>query len=731
MTSCVLLSEPETTSVERASTLSVKRIRPDSLMLGIATLILLAMAWMFFRDWVQYRRASAEADHARGILDSVQRLFSTVQDAETGQRGYLLTGEEKYLEPYYLAIQLASGEMAKLNSLLTRPQDRPDDLPRLRGLLDEKLAELHRTIELRRSQGLQAALDVVLTDRGKQLMDQIRQLCVGIQNREYSALIDGAREEESYARQTELVMIGGSLILFAFLIAANVMTNRAVLARDHSLGEAREARDLLETTLTSIGDAVIATDAQGRIVFSNPTARGLLRAGDADLAGRPLDEVFRIVNEHTRASVESPVTKVMREGAVVGLANHTILIAQDGTEIPIDDSGAPVRGVDGKIRGTVLVFRDITERKRAEEATRLLADVVESSDDAIISKDLDGRVTSWNKGAERLFGYSAAEMLGRPISAIAPPDRTGEMPAILERIRRGERVEHFESIRRGKDGRLVNVSLTVSPILDASGKIVGASKIARDITERTLAEQAIAQQADRLARSNANLQQFTYAASHDLQEPLRTVVTFTQLLADRYGEKLDNEANEFMSFVISAATRMRLLITDLLSYSRSVHHEDVPLKDVSLNDAVDLAAHNLQLAIQESGAVLEAGRLPTVYADKVQMIQLFQNLISNAIKYKSQDSPRIQIAAEQNATEWVLSVCDNGIGIPAEYKEYVFGVFKRLHGNAQAGTGVGLAICKSIVERHGGRIWVESEPGQGSTFKFSISTKGASGRAAG
>jgi len=731
LTSCVLLSEPETTSVERASTLSVKRIRPDSLMLGIATLILLAMAWMFFRDWVQYRRASAEADHARGILDSVQRLFSTVQDAETGQRGYLLTGEEKYLEPYYLAIQLASGEMAKLNSLLTRPQDRPDDLPRLRGLLDEKLAELHRTIELRRSQGLQAALDVVLTDRGKQLMDQIRQLCVGIQNREYSALIDGAREEESYARQTELVMIGGSLILFAFLIAANVMTNRAVLARDHSLGEAREARDLLETTLTSIGDAVIATDAQGRIVFSNPTARGLLRAGDADLAGRPLDEVFRIVNEHTRASVESPVTKVMREGAVVGLANHTILIAQDGTEIPIDDSGAPVRGVDGKIRGTVLVFRDITERKRAEEATRLLADVVESSDDAIISKDLDGRVTSWNKGAERLFGYSAAEMLGRPISAIAPPDRTGEMPAILERIRRGERVEHFESIRRGKDGRLVNVSLTVSPILDASGKIVGASKIARDITERTLAEQAIAQQADRLARSNANLQQFTYAASHDLQEPLRTVVTFTQLLADRYGEKLDNEANEFMSFVISAATRMRLLITDLLSYSRSVHHEDVPLKDVSLNDAVDLAAHNLQLAIQESGAVLEAGRLPTVYADKVQMIQLFQNLISNAIKYKSQDSPRIQIAAEQNATEWVLSVCDNGIGIPAEYKEYVFGVFKRLHGNAQAGTGVGLAICKSIVERHGGRIWVESEPGQGSTFKFSISTKGASGRAAG
>jgi PAS domain S-box-containing protein len=700
-------------------------------MLGIAVLILLAMAALFFRDWAQYRRAAAQADHTRGILESVQRLFSTVQDAETGQRGYLLTGEEKYLTPYYLAIQLASGEMARLKSLLTEPRDQPRDAARLSDLLDQKLAELHQTIELRRTHGFEAALGVVLTDRGKLLMDQIRELCTEIQKREYSGMLDGSLEEEKYARQTELVMISGSLILFGFLIAASLTANRAVLARDQSLSDAQEARDLLQTILTSIGDAVIATDSEGRIVFLNPTARDLLHSGESNLAGRPLDDVFRIVNEHTRAKVESPVDKVMREGTVVGLANHTILIAQDGMEIPIDDSGAPVRGVDGKIRGTVLVFRDITARKQAEQTTRLLADVVEFSNDAIISKDLNGLVTSWNKGAERIFGYTADQMIGRPISLLAPPDRADEMPAILERIKRGERVEHFESVRRGKDGRLVNVSLTVSPILDFSGKIVGASKIARDITERVLAVESIAQQADRLARSNANLQQFSYAASHDLQEPLRTVVTFTQLLADRYRDKLDGDANEFMGYVISAATRMRFLITDLLSYSRTIHHEDLPLKEVALNDAVNLAAHNLQLAIQESGTTLETGRLPTVCADKVQMIQLFQNLIGNAIKYKSKDSPVIRITADRIGEEWVLSVCDNGMGIPAEYKEYVFGVFKRLHGNAQSGTGVGLAICKSIVERHGGRIWVESEPGQGSTFKFSISTEGTSGGAAG
>jgi len=698
-------------------------------MLGIATVVLLAMAGMFLRDWLRFRRASAEADQTREILTSVGRFFSTVQDAETGQRGYLLTGEDKYLTPYYQAVQTASGEMAKLKSLLTL-DNRPDDASRLSTLLDQKLAELHETVELRRTEGFQAALQVVLSDRGKQLMDEIRGLCQEIQSREYSAWIERSREENRYARQTELVMIGGSVLLFVFLIAASVATNRAVLARDQSLRETAEARDLLQTTLASIGDAVVTTDTEGRIVFANHAARGLFGTGDADVSGRPLDELFRIVNEYTRAGVESPVEKVMRLGEVVGLANHTVLISQDGREIPIDDSGAPIRGQDGAIRGTVLVFRDITERKRGEEAARLLAHVVESSDDAIISKDLQGLVTSWNKGAERIFGYTAQEMIGRPVSVLAPPDRTDEMPRILERIARGERVEHFESIRRSKHGRLVNVSLTVSPVLDASGRIVGASKIARDITELTLAARAIEQNADLLARSNADLQQFTYAASHDLQEPLRTVVTFTQLMADRYRGKLDAEADEFMGYVISAATRMRLLITDLLNYSRVVHHEELPLREFPLKDAVDLAAHNLQLAIQESGAVVETGPLPSVRADKVQMIQVFQNLISNAIKYRGKDAPLIRITAEQGSDEWVLSVSDNGAGIPPEYKEYVFGLFKRLHGQDRAGSGVGLAICKSIVERHGGRIWVESELGRGSTFKFSISTKGVFGRGA-
>jgi PAS domain S-box-containing protein len=694
--------------------------RPDLWMLGISAAILLAVAGLSYQDWSEYRRASTDALRTQQILISAQRLLATTLDAETGQRGFLLTGEERYLAPYYSAIQAVSSERANLKGLMTRSQDEPGEVARLSKLVDEKQEELHATIELRRSKGFQAALDTVLSDRGQQIMDEIRDVCSRIQSREYSALIDGTLRIESLARRTEVVAVAGILTLFAFLVAASVATNRAIVRRERSLREVREARDVLKTTLSSIGDAVISTDSTGRVTFANGVALELLRRTETDVVGARLEEVFPIVNEFTRQPVENPVTRVLREGTVVGLANHTVLISADGTETPIDDSGAPIRDKNGKIHGTVLVFRNIAERRRADAAIRLLASIVESSDDAVISKDLNGIVTSWNKGAERIFGYTAEEMIGHPIAVIAAPDRLDEMPQILERIRRGERIEHYHTVRRGKRGQLVNVSLTVSPVLDSTGAIVGASKIARDITERVLAEQTILRNADRLARSNADLQQFTYAASHDLQEPLRTIVTFTQMLAERYRGRADAETDQHVEFITSAATRMSALISDLLNYSRLVQYDEAPFAEVQLNDVVKWATHNLQMAIQESGAALDVEPLPAIRANRTQMIQLFQNLLSNAIKYRGKGAPSIRIGAERKREEWIVSISDNGVGIAPEYREYIFGVFKRLHGQQFPGTGVGLAICKGIVERHGGRIWVESEEGQGSTFRFSI-----------
>jgi len=248
-------------------------------------------------------------------------------------------------------------------------------------------------------------------------------------------------------------------------------------------------RRQLEITVASIGDAVITTDSNGCVASLNRVAEMLTGWKDADARGRELHEVFQIVNEETREPVENPVAKVLASGIILGLANHTVLIAKDGTERPIDDSAAPIRDLDGEIRGVVLVFRDISERRRAERERLHLAAIVSSSDDAIIGKSLDGTITSWNRGAESLYGYTAGEIVGKPISVLMPPENDDEFSSIMERLRRGEQIAHHETVRVRKGGERLVVSVTISPIRSESGEIIGASAIARDITTRAREEQ--------------------------------------------------------------------------------------------------------------------------------------------------------------------------------------------------------------------------------------------------
>jgi PAS domain S-box-containing protein len=278
------------------------------------------------------------------------------------------------------------------------------------------------------------------------------------------------------------VLQTGVFVLVSLFISA--LADRSARAES----AARMSRESLETTLKSIGDAVIATDSAGRVRFMNPVAERLTGWPLADALDRPLSEVFHIVNELTRATVESPAERVLREGRVVGLANHTVLVARDGSEMPIEDSGAPITDERGRTSGVVLVFHEVSERRRMEAERALLAAIVESSSEAVIGKTVEGVVTSWNAAAARVYGYTAEEAIGRHISFIVPPELSEDLSEIMQRLGRGERVEREETVRVRKDGRRIDVSLIISPIRDPTGRLVGASTIARDITEQRRAE---------------------------------------------------------------------------------------------------------------------------------------------------------------------------------------------------------------------------------------------------
>ena len=278
-----------------------------------------------------------------------------------------------------------------------------------------------------------------------------------------------------------------------------------------------EQRNQLHVTLSSIGDAVIVVDRAGTVTFLNPVAEELTGWPQLDAHRKPLDQIFRIINEKSRLPVANPVETVYRENRVVELANHTSLVTRDGREIPIEDSAAPIRDRSGGITGAVLVFRDVSRARLALEDRLYLAAIVDSSDDAIIGQTLDGRIASWNRGAQRLYGYAADEIVGKPLSALVPDDHIDEAPALIERLARGEGIEHFETQRLRKDGSRVDVSLTISPVKDPDGEIIGASKIARDITAK--------KQEDR------RTSEFIALLAHELRNPLAPIRNGLQVMA--------------------------------------------------------------------------------------------------------------------------------------------------------------------------------------------------------
>jgi PAS domain S-box-containing protein len=500
-----------------------------------------------------------------------------------------------------------------------------------------------------------------------------------------------------------------------------------VTARKEAEEALQQERDRLRVTLASIGDAVITTDTEGRVTFLNGVAESVTGWANADAAGQPLETVFNIVNEATRRPVESPATRALREGVIVGLANHTVLIRTDGTELPIDDSAAPVRDGEGHVVGCVLVFRDVTERRGLEkqiaeegEAARKLAAIVDSSEDAIVSKTLDGVIQSWNAAAERIFGYTAEEAVGRPITMLFSADRLGEEESIMGRIRAGERVEHFDTVRLRKDGTAIPVSLTISPVRDAQGRIVGASKIARDITERKRLEDELRQVAADLSDANRKKDEFLATLAHELRNPLAPLRNALQILRLSPDREAGEQARGMMERQLGQMVR---LVDDLMDVSR-ITRGKVELKKerVQLSAVVNGAVETSRPLVEQMGHELTV-TLPkhpvVVDADPARLAQVFANLLNNAAKYTDRGG-HISLTAERQGGDVVVAVRDTGIGIPADKLTSIFDMFSQVDRSlekAQGGLGIGLTLVKRLVEMHGGRVEARSEgAGRGSEF---------------
>ena len=457
--------------------------------------------------------------------------------------------------------------------------------------------------------------------------------------------------------------------------------------------------------------------ASGRIIDVNPAFCGLLGYGREEAVGMSVYDLLNHEPEEIRRNIEGTPAGESRE------VGERCYRRKDGSLLYVVSNGSAMVHEGRKVIS--ILMHDVTERRRAEEALRRSERSLRAAQAMAHvgdwEYDLRDDRARWSEELFRIFGLPPGEPPAYRgfFDLVHPEDRAAVRREVF-RVLRGDEESSmdYRIVRPSREVRSVHTEYRVTR--DATGRGVGMVGTIQDITERRRAEAELESLVDELRRSNAELEQFAYVASHDLQEPLRMVSSFTQLLRRRYEGQLDATADEFIGYAVDGASRMQTLINALLEYSR-VGTRGRPFAPVDTEGVFSAALANLRNAVAESGAEVVSVGLPTVPGDEVQLMQLFQNLIANAVKFRGEERPRVRVEARRRGREWLFSVTDNGIGIGEEYRERIFVIFQRLHGREEySGTGIGLALCKKIVERHGGKIWVESEPGRGSTFYFTL-----------
>jgi two-component system, NarL family, sensor histidine kinase EvgS len=702
---------------------------------AIAIAILVFVGWQSYRNTARFAEASEWRKHTYEVLRNLDETVARLVDAETGQRGYILTGDEAYLEPYRATIKNIDQTIRNLKNLTSDNPNQQKRIQSLEPLVEKKLALLQRTIDLRKNEDLAAANSVVLEGSGKRWMDQIRAIIAEMVNEEEDLLkLRTQKANESVAGSVRTILTG-TLLSISLLVLCFGLLQRELSERKKAQGALAKSEKWFSTTLESIGDAVIATDMNGAVTFLNPVAQSLTGWSLEEARGKSMDLVFDIVNAETRRPVENPVKKVFCEGKVVGLADHTLLLSKDGKEFDIEDSAAPILTDTGEGFGVVLVFRDITQSKRADAETKrqkeLLQLILESIADGVVVADSNGKFLVFNAAAEQFLGVGATDTTSDKWSdeygvyladtvTQYPPD---QLP--LVRAMRGEIVDAVELfIRNAKvpDGRLI--SITGRPLRGEDGALQGGVVVFHDISLQKRAQEVLVHAKEEAVRASKFKDQFLSTMSHELRTPLNAVLGFSDLLADeRYGP-LNDRQQRYVNHIHTGGQHLLKLISDILDLSKiEAGRMELAREDVTVSSAfAEVISALYPLAEKKSQAILQQVEPDVhVHADAMRFKQMLMNLAGNAIKF-TPEGGRIEMAARQVNDQVRVEVRDNGPGIPPDQQQRIFEAFVRLAqtGSATEGTGLGLAITSRLVELHGSKLGIESRPGEGTCFYFSL-----------